>query len=433
MANHVIDKNKKVRQSNEFVESPYMVEFSLHEIKVMEYLIAECKEDDYKLIGKKQGKDYNFSATQISKILNTSLSRVVTDADKLANDITKKRIEHKVLDSNGDVKEFAYLSIINEASYNNGNFYFELNYKALPFFVKVNQNFTEFQLRHLLSMKTAYAVKLYKILYQYKKIGKRTFTLDELKTQFGIKDKYDLYKHFKSRILDKSVQQINEITDIQVAYNEYKIGKKVESLEFIIKSKHKIIEIADNLDESNDDGIEDKSRAITSENLDIIIQNIKSKITSKTHQLLIDYNASHGLLYVENSIKYAKKHAKTNFDKYLKDTLSNNWAEAMVAEAEQKHKRNDLFTQAEARVESDRNDKHKKIKQTALDEYNKLSAKEQTKLAAELIQKVTSICPDKLEEIMRHQNDYVISYWACKNDHTYNGAFQLKLEVYKLI
>ena len=67
-------------------------------------------------------------------------SQEETNEEKIDNDITKKRIEHKILDSNGDVKEFAYLSIINEASYNNGNFYFELNYKALPFFVKVNQN-----------------------------------------------------------------------------------------------------------------------------------------------------------------------------------------------------------------------------------------------------------------------------------------------------
>ncbi len=433
MTRNLIDKNRKIRQSNEFVESPYMVEFSLHEIKLMEYLIAECKEEDYNLIGKRQGKDYNFSATQISKILNTSLSRVVTDADKLASEITNKKIEHKVLDHKGDVTEFVYLSIINEASYNNGNFYFELNYKALPFFVKVNQNFTEFQLRHLLSMKTAYAVKLYKILYQYKKIGKRTFTVEELKTQFGIKDKYDLYSHFKNKILDKSIKQINEITDIEVIYKEYKIGKKVDSLEFIIKSKPIGIESSTILDEppkaiSHDDIIDP-----VPQDFEKVIHDIKSKISARTQQLLMDYHSLHGLMYVENSIKYALKNSKTNFDKYLQDTLNNKWAEVMITQAKEKHKADDLFSKAFESVESTAKDKHNELKNLALEEYQKLSNKEQTKLATELIQKVTSICPNKLESVMHQQNEYVISYWACKNNYTYNGGLQLKLQAYKLV
>ena len=51
-------------------------------------------------------------------------------------------------------------------------------------------------------MKTPYAIKLYKILYQYKKIGNRLFSIEELKMQFGIKDKYPLYKDFRVRVLD---------------------------------------------------------------------------------------------------------------------------------------------------------------------------------------------------------------------------------------
>lgn len=416
--------DKKVRQSNEFVDAPYMMEFTLHEIKIMEYLIADCKEKDYQLIGKKQGKEFTFSTSQMAKILNTSVSRIATDGDKLANSITSKRIIHKDYSAEGNIEGFLYLSIINEASYKNGKFYFELNYKALPFFVNVNKNFTEFQLRHLLSMSTAYAVKLYKILYQYKNIGKRLFKLNDLRTQFGIGEKYQQYNHFKNRILDVSVKQINKITDIQVIYNEIYDGRKVDKLEFIIRSQSQLFNLENDIKQEIDN--------IPVE-LNLIIQKLDNLISTTTKELLIKYYHLHGISYIEGSIAYAKKNAINNFDKYLQDTLNNHYAEITINNVELTRK-NIKVQKKHLEIKTMQHNKNKQqLLQQTIDKYNQLSIKEQTENTAELFQKISATCPDKLPDIIDKQHDYVIAYFACKNGLFYNGNMQILLKAWQVI
>lgn len=421
IAHHV---NKKIRQSNDFVEAPYMVEFTLHEIKIIEYLIAECKENDYQLIGKKQGKEFTFTTTHMAKILNTSVSRIATDGDKLANSITNKRIIHKDYNADGNIEGFLYLSIINEAVYKAGKFHFELNYKALPFFVNVNKNFTEFQLKHLLSMNTAYAVKLYKILYQYKNIGKRVFKLSDLRIQFGIGDKYQQYNHFKRSILDASIKQINEITDIQVGYNEIFDSRKVDALEFTIKSQLQLLDFDNTINHELENN---------SPKLDLVIQSLDNVLSTTTKELIIQYYQSHGISYIEGSIAYAKKYAQNNFDKYLQDTLNNHYAEITINSVELNKKtiKNQQLHHA-INIVQQNNDKQQLLQNT-IDKYNQLSVQQQTDNTAELLQKISAICPDKLPDIIVKQPDYVIAYFACKHGLFYNGNMQMLLKAWQVV
>ena len=179
-------KNISIRQHNDFVSSPYATEFTLHELKLVEYMIADCKKVDEEKINLKMHKSYFFTPTQLANMLRTSLSRVVTDADKLSNEITKKRLINKQYDIIGKVVNYEYITIIPIAKYANGQFRFDFNYEILNYFIDVNKNFTEFELNYLLSMSTPYAIKLYKLLYQYRKIKTRLFTLEELKEQGSV-------------------------------------------------------------------------------------------------------------------------------------------------------------------------------------------------------------------------------------------------------
>lgn len=320
-------KIRKIRQANEFVESPYAMELTVHEIKIIEYLIADCREEDYELIGKKQGKEYNYTATQLATILNTSLSRVVTDGDKLSNNITQKRIIHKTFNDKKEIEEFLYLPIIISAEYKSGLFKFELNYKILPFFININKNFTEYQLHYLLSLRSSYAIKIYKLLYQYKNIKSRTFKVVDIKEQCGLADKYPQYKNFKQSIIVPSITQINELTDLNVTFNEIKLGRSVDKIEFHFKLKDKPIH-PDFIDKKLEI-IDLKSKLILNTTqtpeLDTILSNIK--LSEKTRKLANKIHKDKGIEFVEASIKYATKNAKSNLDKYLYDTLTNNWAE----------------------------------------------------------------------------------------------------------
>lgn len=344
--------NIMVRQHNKFVAAPYSVDFTSHEFKLIEYMISLIKIIDKNLIESKIHKEFTFSASEISKILNTHLSRVVKDADKLADSITSKKIIEKQVDVNGNVQEFSYIPIISYANYSKGIFKFSLNYYVLKYFIDINTNFTEFQLRYLLSLTTAYSGKLYKMLLQYKNIGHRTFDITELKEQFGLLDKYPQFGNFKQKIIDPSICYINEKTDLFVEYQELKIGRKVEKLEFKFYVKK------GTLIKNESSNIIDVSARVNEDftNIETLLGNKSSDVSDKTKVTLSNLISKQGIVFVECSILYAKKNAKTNFEKYLMDTIENNWAEVDIQKLELKRQAEEI---------------EKKNKQAAIEEKNK--------------------------------------------------------------
>lgn len=361
--------NKKYRQSNTFVDAPYSTEFTTHEIKLIEYMISDCKDIDKKLIDAKSHKEFIFSATDLAKILNTSLSRIVLDADKLSDSITSKKIVEKKLDVKGNAVDFVYIPIISFAGYNKGVFTFSFNYYILKYFIEINKNFTEFQLKHLLIMKSAYAIKLYKLLYQYKNIKSRVFGVLELKEQFGIQEKYPKYNDFKRRIIDPSVEQINQLTDLSIKYKEIKICRSIDKIEFNFILKNKIID-PEFIDK--DTQIIDIKPLATIDKpilpeVDKLLSSIESELSEKTKKLITKMHKEKGIEYIEASIKYATKNSKSNFDVYLHNTLTKAWAEVELQKI--------LDKKAEQK-------KQREItKQKKQEEDAKLQAKKQNKLA----------------------------------------------------
>lgn len=317
---------KKIRQSNELIESPYAQEFSAHEIKIFEIAVANCTQEDESFILKKTDKEFFLTNGELAKLLNTKPNVISMEIEKTAQRITKKTMHLRRILPDKSV-EFETVAIIPYARYKDGVFKFRLNYSIIPYLVEINKNFTEFQLHNLLSMSSSYSIKLYKLLYQYKNIGKRIFMVNSLKEQFGILDKYSKYSDFKKRVLDSSIFQINKLTDLEVDYKEIKYGRKVEKIEFTFKIKKLLLEKDSSLNNKSLNNKEDFAK---------ILEPISSFISLDTENLVIKCIKNKGIDYVEASIDYAKKNSKTNLDKYLADTLNNGWVEVELKKSQEK-------------------------------------------------------------------------------------------------
>ena len=175
--------DRKVRQSNNFVESPYAQEFTATELKILEIAVADCKVVDKILVEKENNKKFEFTTKELAKLLNTSVSSLSHEAERLSQSIIKKYIHGRRELVNGEI-EFETIAIIPYTKYESGIFSFELNYKLLPYFIEINEGFfTEYSLRYLMNLKSAYAIKLYKLLFQYRNLKKRKFAVNELKNQ----------------------------------------------------------------------------------------------------------------------------------------------------------------------------------------------------------------------------------------------------------
>ena len=408
-----LNQTKKVRQSNDLVESPYSQDFTAYEIKLFEIAGAGITEQDVANANQRINKRYSLTTRELANLLNTSASAISHEIEKTASKIMNKKIHLRKILDNGSV-EFELINIIPYAKYKDGIFEYDFNYAIIPYIVEINKNFTEYQLHNLLSLRSAYAIKLYKLLYQYHKIKIRVFTLIELKEQFGISNKYARYNDLKKDVIDSSVNQINELTDLQVQYNEIKIGRKVVKLEFIfvLKKAKQII-------------IRDEQIEVEADDFNSVNQHdelLSLGISNQTKVLISKYELEKGQDYVEACISYAKRNAKTNLDKYLSDTLINGWADLEIKKAETK-KKNVAAKIEKVKIEDDKKKQEKEQENIAKSEiehnWNKLLDSEKQKFlnySNFIINKYNS----KLNSFVDLDQKLPLSIFAVTNDKFYD-------------
>ena len=112
-----------------------------------------------------------------------------------------------------------------------------------PYLLHLKSNYTEFQLKHTLAMKSKYSVRLYEILRSYEDLSQLEniiFTLARLKTNIGAD--YALWGDFKRRALDPAIKEINKYSDIYVDYIAFKRGKAFDKIHFSIRKKNEFRE-----------------------------------------------------------------------------------------------------------------------------------------------------------------------------------------------
>jgi plasmid replication initiation protein len=87
-------------------------------------------------------------------------------------------------------------------------------------------------------MTSAYAIRIYEMLAQYREIGTRELNLKWLRTSLQIADdEYKLTGDFKKWVLDAAVKQINDHSDLKVSYESKKTSRSITDFVFKIKDK----------------------------------------------------------------------------------------------------------------------------------------------------------------------------------------------------
>src|SRR5574344_1709798 len=80
----------------------------------------------------------------------------------------------------------------------------------------IKEFFTQYLLSQTANLKSVYSARLYELLIQWKSVGKTPeFKLNIFREQLGIGiNEYQRMDHFKIRVLDMAVEEINAKTDI---------------------------------------------------------------------------------------------------------------------------------------------------------------------------------------------------------------------------
>jgi len=131
----------------------------------------------------------------------------------------------------------------------------------------IEQFFTKYTLEQTAQLKSLYAVRLYELLIQWREARKtQLFELETFREQLGLGvNDYKRMSDFKRRVLESSIKEINEKTDIKVSCTQEKKGTTIVGFKFVVreKSKPKTGQVAESRDVNNGDlftidGLSDK-------------------------------------------------------------------------------------------------------------------------------------------------------------------------------
>ena len=103
----------------------------------------------------------------------------------------------------------------------------------------VKEFFTQYLLSQTAHLTSVYSARLYELIIQWKTAGKTPiFELNNFRDQLGIGvNEYQRMHHFKARVLELAVDEINAKTDITVDYEQHKKGRVITGFSFKFKQK----------------------------------------------------------------------------------------------------------------------------------------------------------------------------------------------------
>ena len=110
---------------------------------------------------------------------------------------------------------------------------------VVPLILRLEEHFTSYQLKQVTSLTSKYAIRLYELLIAWREVGKTPqIDLSEFRHKIGVEDnEYKAMNHFKARVLEPAIKQINEHTDIIVTYEQHKKGRTITGFSFKFKQK----------------------------------------------------------------------------------------------------------------------------------------------------------------------------------------------------
>jgi plasmid replication initiation protein len=226
---------KLIRKSNDLVEGRYR--FDVWEMRVFTKMLTMIHRDDedfkeYRVFLKDVVKDFQLDNKNSYKLLKDG-----------AIGLTKKEIRVVRNTPEGEKEFTTNIAVGVDSFLRNGN-YIDISFhpKMKPFLLQLQSQFLMYDIRNVLSIQSSFSVRIYELLKQYETIGKRQFSIQELKETLDVADKYKLYGHFKERVILKAQEDLEKFTDIRFSFEEIKEGRSVTKIIFYISKNEKIIE-----------------------------------------------------------------------------------------------------------------------------------------------------------------------------------------------
>ena len=231
-------ENATIRKSNTLIEASYRLDLTEQRI----VLFAMYKWGVDKTIT--SDTRITIRADEYAELFGVDPKSVYSQLKTAAETLYQRSVRlHDIRPETGK-KRITDVRWVSEVSYVDGDgvIQFKFGSSIIPYLARLETNYTSYTMKSVAQMTSTYAIRLYELLIQWKKIGRREVELQAFKTMLGVGDEYAVLKNFKMRVLDTAVSQVNAFSDLDVRYENVKAGRKVIGFIFFFDPKPEKLE-----------------------------------------------------------------------------------------------------------------------------------------------------------------------------------------------
>ena len=229
-------KANLVVKDNALINASYNLEVS--EQRLILLSIVRARETGQ---GINENVRLHIHASDYAKQFNTTKETAYEVLKSAAETLFNRQFSYKEQDDNN--KEFVIKSRwVSQIAYAEKHAELHIIFApaVVPLITRLEKHFTSYEMKQLAHVTSKYGVRIYELIIQWRELGKTpVMEINDFRFKLGIEPhEYKQMGHFKSRVLEPAIKQINEFTDIKVEYLQHKSGRTITGFEFKFKLKN---------------------------------------------------------------------------------------------------------------------------------------------------------------------------------------------------
>lgn len=213
-------------KSNSLIRSRY--DYTLAELRLVLTVASMVQADD------KDFHEYSVEAREFAELMGADKDNAYRYLKELGKMLLSKPLEIPTGNGFALCNWFAWY----EYQENEGRILCSFAPKLKPHLLELQSHFTKYSLSNILRMKSTYSIRLYELAKSWEDTGWFIIGVEDFKATMGCKDSYPLYADLKRFVINRAIKEINELTDIEILFNEKKTGRKVTGLDFRVRAKY---------------------------------------------------------------------------------------------------------------------------------------------------------------------------------------------------
>jgi hypothetical protein len=140
---------------------------------------------------------------------------------------------------------------------------------------------------------------------------------------------YLIFNDFNKRIIKIAVDEVNELSDLEISVQFFRENRRIAALKFYIKKKKNFPRLLSaGVAAEKPEGNEGENTSNSEDDLNLVkLVAILRVKTAMLRSIIASALVKYDFEYVRSNILYANEHAETNYTLYLKNSLKNDWAQ----------------------------------------------------------------------------------------------------------